>query len=141
MVGLKQNFLAAVFQDSSDYKEISTISLITTQGFKQTQLLIGSLQNKDNIGKLALGTLQYKQLKSRLTISILENTHQPCLPKVGNTIMDQLTQKNSSQYKDRNHNPCKMGTNTAKAKQDLYHDHTQTIFPKHHKLHNTNKPV
>ena len=60
------------FQNPQEYNGHSNIPIITAQGFKKTQLLIGALWNEDDIGKLDLGTLQYKQLESRLTALILE---------------------------------------------------------------------
>ena len=61
-----------MFQDLPEYNGLSNIPLITTQGFKQTQCIIGIVQNKDDTGKLALGILQYKQIESGLTTIILE---------------------------------------------------------------------
>ena len=41
------------------------------QGFKQIQLLIGSLRNRDEAGDLILATLQYEQMESGYTTPLL----------------------------------------------------------------------
>ena len=56
-IGLSQNFLTVVLQNPPEYNNISNITIITVQGFKKTQLLIGALWNEDDIGKLDFGTL------------------------------------------------------------------------------------
>ena len=73
-IGLNRNFPTAVLQGPLEYNGLSTTPLITTQGFKHTQLLIGSLRNEDDTGNLTNATLQYEQLKSGLTTPILRQS-------------------------------------------------------------------
>ena len=69
--GLNKKFPTEVFQGPQEFNRLSTIPLITTRGYKQTQLLIGSLQNDNDTEKLTTTTLQYKQLDSGQTTPIL----------------------------------------------------------------------
>ena len=48
---LNKKFPTEVLQGPSEFNGLSTIPLIITQGYKQTQLLIGSLRNGDDTGK------------------------------------------------------------------------------------------
>ena len=73
-IGLNRKFPTEVLQGPPEFNGLSTIPLITTQGFKQTQLLIGSLRNDDDTGKLTSATLQYEQIDSGLTTPILQTT-------------------------------------------------------------------
>ena len=74
---MDRKFQTEVLQGPPEFNDLSTIPLITTQGFKQSQLLIGSLRNDDDTGKLASSTLKFEQIDSGLTTSILMKTITP----------------------------------------------------------------
>ena len=74
---LNRKFPTEVLQGPPEFNGLSTIPLITTQGFKQSQLLIGSLRNDDDTGKLASATLKFEQIDSGLTTPILKKTTTP----------------------------------------------------------------
>ena len=63
-IGLNRNFPPEVFHGPSDYGGLGNISLYSMQGFKQIQLLIGSVRNQDEASKLILASLQYEQMES-----------------------------------------------------------------------------
>ena len=63
-IGLNRNFPPEVFHGPSNYGGLGNISLYSMQGYKQIQLLIGSIRNKDEASKLILASLQYKQMES-----------------------------------------------------------------------------
>ena len=73
-IRLNRKFPTKVLQGPPEFNGLSTIPLITTQGFKQTQLLIVSLRNDDDTGKLASATLKFEQIDSGLTTPILKKT-------------------------------------------------------------------
>ena len=63
-IGLNRNFPSDVFHGPSDYGGLSNISLYTMQGYKQIQLLIGSIRNRDEAEELIRASLQYEQMES-----------------------------------------------------------------------------
>ena len=71
-IGLNRNFPNAVFHGPLDFGGLETISLHTIQGYKQTQLLIGSIRNQDEAGKLIMASLQYEQMESGYITPILK---------------------------------------------------------------------
>ena len=73
-IGLNRKFPTKVLQGPPEFNGLSTIPLITTQGYKQTQLLIGSLHNGDDTGKLARASLEYEQQESGYLTPILDKT-------------------------------------------------------------------
>ena len=83
-IGLNRNFPREVFHGPSDYGGLSNISLYSMQGFKQIQLLIGSIRNQDEASKLILASLQYEQIESGYITPLLsaqtETTYQKWSP-------------------------------------------------------------
>ena len=71
--GLNRNFPKAVFHGPLEFGGIETIPLHTIQGYKQTQLLIGSIRNQDEVGKLIMASLQYEQMESGYITPILKS--------------------------------------------------------------------
>ena len=62
-IGLNMNFPSDVSHGPSDYGSLGNISLYTMQGYKQIQLLISSIRNKDEAGELIMASLQYEQME------------------------------------------------------------------------------
>ena len=83
-IGLNRNFPPEVFHGPSDYGGLGNIPLYAMQGFKQIQLLIGSVRNQDEASKLILASLQYEQMESGYITPLLSmcisTTYQKCSP-------------------------------------------------------------
>ena len=65
-VVLNRNFPTAVFQGPVEYGGLAHLLLYTQQGYKQIQLLVGTIRNEDDTGKLIKAFLAYEQQKIRI---------------------------------------------------------------------------
>ena len=63
-VGLNRNFPTAVFQGPAEFGGLAHPPFYTLQGYKQIQLLMGTIRNEDDTGKLIKASLAYEQQES-----------------------------------------------------------------------------
>jgi len=73
-IGLSRKFPIAVLQGSTCYCGLDHPEFYTTRGYKQLQLLVESLRNKDETGDLIKASLEYEQLNAGCMAPILEAT-------------------------------------------------------------------
>ena len=70
-VGLNRNFPTAVFQGSAEYGGLAHPPLYTLKGYKQIQLLMGTIRKEDGTGKMMKASLAYEQQESGYVTPIL----------------------------------------------------------------------
>ena len=73
-MGLNRHFPNAVYRGTPRYGGLAVAPLSTHQGYKQIQLLIGSVRNGDSGGDMVTQSQEYLQLEAGTPISIL-NPH------------------------------------------------------------------
>ena len=83
--GLNRHFPNRVVQGPSKYYGLAQPPFYITQGYKQLQLLIGTIRNQGDTGKLARASLEFEQQESSYITLILSNitptTYQEWTPK------------------------------------------------------------
>ena len=84
-IGLNRNFPSAVLQGPNDFCGLAHPPFYTQQGFKQLQMLLGTIRNKDDTGDYIKASLELEQQESGYTTPILSVetpiTYQAWAPK------------------------------------------------------------